>query len=178
MAGSGGRNLDETPTWAVATVCFVLLSVSIIIEYIFNLIGKVNIYIYISILLIIFYLIMNPNTYFHCHCDMCMLIREVVEAETQKSSVRVTWKDQIRFEPIWTIQLTSLSQKLNYSSCIYIYICRAYAIRVHIVAPDDRARSDIENMHIRKCCRDVSPLHLQKGGEKVPPAIRRRLLPP
>ncbi|KAG2371388.1 MLO-like protein [Vigna angularis] len=40
MAGSGGRNLDETPTWAVATVCFVLLSVSIIIEYIFNLIGK------------------------------------------------------------------------------------------------------------------------------------------
>ncbi|KAK7335722.1 hypothetical protein VNO80_27716 [Phaseolus coccineus] len=40
MGGNGGRNLDETPTWAVAVVCFVLLSVSIIIEYIFNLIGK------------------------------------------------------------------------------------------------------------------------------------------
>ncbi|XP_027929725.1 MLO-like protein 6 isoform X1 [Vigna unguiculata] len=35
-----GRSLEETPTWAVAVVCFVLLSVSIIIEYIFNLIGK------------------------------------------------------------------------------------------------------------------------------------------
>ncbi|RDX82196.1 MLO-like protein 2, partial [Mucuna pruriens] len=40
MGGSGGRNLDETPTWAVAVVCFVLLSISIIIEHIIHLIGK------------------------------------------------------------------------------------------------------------------------------------------
>ncbi|KAK2370789.1 Seven transmembrane MLO family protein [Trifolium repens] len=38
--GSGGRSLTETPTWAVAVVCFVLLSISIIIEHIFHIIGK------------------------------------------------------------------------------------------------------------------------------------------
>lgn len=38
--GSGGRNLEETPTWAVALVCFVLLLISIIIEHIIHLIGK------------------------------------------------------------------------------------------------------------------------------------------
>ncbi|TKY48504.1 MLO protein 6 [Spatholobus suberectus] len=36
----GGRSLEETPTWAVAIVCFVLLSISIFIEHIFHLIGK------------------------------------------------------------------------------------------------------------------------------------------
>ena len=47
MGGSGGRNLDETPTWAIAVVCFVLLSISITIEHIFHVIGKVYIeYIY------------------------------------------------------------------------------------------------------------------------------------
>ncbi|CAK7327428.1 unnamed protein product [Dovyalis caffra] len=38
--GSGGRSLEQTPTWAVAVVCFVLVSISIIIEYIIHLIGK------------------------------------------------------------------------------------------------------------------------------------------
>ncbi|KAL1565983.1 MLO-like protein 6 [Salvia divinorum] len=36
----GGRSLEETPTWAVAVVCFVLLAISIVIEHIFHLIGK------------------------------------------------------------------------------------------------------------------------------------------
>ncbi|KAG5566770.1 hypothetical protein RHGRI_002340 [Rhododendron griersonianum] len=41
MAGdSGGRSLEQTPTWAVAVVCFVLVAVSIVIEYIIHLIGK------------------------------------------------------------------------------------------------------------------------------------------
>ncbi|KAF9595586.1 hypothetical protein IFM89_001058 [Coptis chinensis] len=39
MAG-GGRSLEETPTWAVAVVCFALVVVSIIIEHIIHLIGK------------------------------------------------------------------------------------------------------------------------------------------
>lgn len=34
------RSLEETPTWAVAVVCFVLLAVSIFIEHIIHLIGK------------------------------------------------------------------------------------------------------------------------------------------
>ncbi|KAF2300576.1 hypothetical protein GH714_014107 [Hevea brasiliensis] len=38
--GGGGRSLEQTPTWAVAIVCFVLVLVSIIIEYIIHLIGK------------------------------------------------------------------------------------------------------------------------------------------
>jgi mlo protein len=42
MAGAkGGRSLEQTPTWAVATVCFVLVVVSIIIEHIIHLIAKV-----------------------------------------------------------------------------------------------------------------------------------------
>uniref|UniRef100_A0A5B7C3K3 MLO-like protein n=1 Tax=Davidia involucrata TaxID=16924 RepID=A0A5B7C3K3_DAVIN len=41
MAGaSGGRSLEQTPTWAVAVVCFILVAVSIVIEYIIHLIGK------------------------------------------------------------------------------------------------------------------------------------------
>ncbi|KAG7010619.1 MLO-like protein 6, partial [Cucurbita argyrosperma subsp. argyrosperma] len=41
MAGGGaGRSLEETPTWAVAVVCFVLVLISIIIEHILHLIGK------------------------------------------------------------------------------------------------------------------------------------------
>ncbi|XAR60461.1 hypothetical protein NMG60_11033858 [Bertholletia excelsa] len=41
MAGAAeGRSLEETPTWAVAVVCFVLVAVSIIIEYIIHLIGQ------------------------------------------------------------------------------------------------------------------------------------------
>lgn len=39
MAGEG-RSLEETPTWAVAVVCFVLVAVSIVIEYIIHLIGR------------------------------------------------------------------------------------------------------------------------------------------
>ncbi|KAK2968979.1 hypothetical protein RJ640_012433 [Escallonia rubra] len=38
--GEGGRSLEETPTWAVAIVCFVLVAVSIVIEHIIHLIGK------------------------------------------------------------------------------------------------------------------------------------------
>ncbi|KAL6979308.1 hypothetical protein U1Q18_020973, partial [Sarracenia purpurea var. burkii] len=38
--GGGGRSLEETPTWAVAVVCFVLVAVSIVIEHILDLIGQ------------------------------------------------------------------------------------------------------------------------------------------
>ncbi|KAK2647798.1 hypothetical protein Ddye_015287 [Dipteronia dyeriana] len=37
----GGRSLEQTPTWAVATFCFGLVLISIIIEYIIHLVGKV-----------------------------------------------------------------------------------------------------------------------------------------
>ncbi|KAI3474006.1 hypothetical protein Pfo_028794 [Paulownia fortunei] len=40
MAASGGRSLEETPTWAVAVVCFVLVAISVIIEHIIHLLGK------------------------------------------------------------------------------------------------------------------------------------------
>lgn len=43
MAGeSGGRSLEQTPTWAVAVVCFILVVISIFIEHIIHLIGKVR----------------------------------------------------------------------------------------------------------------------------------------
>ncbi|KAK9154086.1 hypothetical protein Sjap_001566 [Stephania japonica] len=42
MAGAGKaeRSLKETPTWAVAVVCFVLVLISIFIEFIIHFIGK------------------------------------------------------------------------------------------------------------------------------------------
>ncbi|CDP06724.1 unnamed protein product [Coffea canephora] len=40
MAAGGGRSLEETPTWAVAVVCFVLVALSIIIECVIHLIEK------------------------------------------------------------------------------------------------------------------------------------------
>lgn len=38
------RSLEETPTWAVAVVCFVLLFISIMIEYFLHFIGHVRIF--------------------------------------------------------------------------------------------------------------------------------------
>ncbi|XP_057782677.1 MLO-like protein 6 [Salvia miltiorrhiza] len=38
--GSGGRSLEQTPTWAVAVVCFILVAISIVIEYIIHLIAE------------------------------------------------------------------------------------------------------------------------------------------
>ncbi|KAJ6728536.1 MLO-LIKE PROTEIN [Salix koriyanagi] len=41
MAGEGeAKTLEETPTWAVATVCFFLISISIFIEHLFHLLAK------------------------------------------------------------------------------------------------------------------------------------------
>ncbi|KZV39766.1 MLO-like protein 6-like [Dorcoceras hygrometricum] len=41
MAGADGvRSLEQTPTWAVAVVCFVLVAISIVIEFFIHLIGK------------------------------------------------------------------------------------------------------------------------------------------
>ncbi|XP_038689727.1 MLO-like protein 12 isoform X2 [Tripterygium wilfordii] len=40
MADEEGVSLEETPTWAVATVCFVLILISILIEHLLHLLGK------------------------------------------------------------------------------------------------------------------------------------------
>ncbi|XP_057471303.1 MLO-like protein 6 [Actinidia eriantha] len=40
MAAKKERSLEETPTWAVAVVCFVLVFISIVIEYLIHLVGK------------------------------------------------------------------------------------------------------------------------------------------
>ncbi|XVE61736.1 hypothetical protein DITRI_Ditri06bG0063400 [Diplodiscus trichospermus] len=39
-AAQESRSLEQTPTWAVAAVCFILVSISIIIEYVIHFIGK------------------------------------------------------------------------------------------------------------------------------------------
>lgn len=54
MAGGGGgggggeginhaRELDQTPTWAVAVVCAVIILISIILEKVLHMIGEVTI---------------------------------------------------------------------------------------------------------------------------------------
>ena len=54
MAGAeGGQSLEQTPTWAVAVVCFVLVVVSIIIEHIIYLIGKVKAILEVSLAVLI-----------------------------------------------------------------------------------------------------------------------------
>ncbi|KAH0932917.1 hypothetical protein HID58_010034 [Brassica napus] len=49
------RSLEETPTWAVAVVCFVLLFISIMIEYFLHFIGHVQLMLlgFISLLLVV-----------------------------------------------------------------------------------------------------------------------------
>ncbi|VVA31224.1 PREDICTED: MLO [Prunus dulcis] len=39
-AATSGRSLEQTPTWAVAVVCFVLVLISIIIEHLIELVAK------------------------------------------------------------------------------------------------------------------------------------------
>ncbi|XP_058215936.1 MLO-like protein 6 [Rhododendron vialii] len=40
MASKKERSLEQTPTWAVAVVCFVLVAISIVIELLIHLLGK------------------------------------------------------------------------------------------------------------------------------------------
>lgn len=65
MAGGGGeegtRQLDQTPTWAVAGVCAVIILISIALEKIIHKLGTVS---YIKITLrvfFLFYLLINLN---------------------------------------------------------------------------------------------------------------------
>lgn len=39
--GEGPRQLDQTPTWAVSTVCGVIILISIILELIIHKVGEV-----------------------------------------------------------------------------------------------------------------------------------------
>lgn len=53
MAGSSeGRSLEQTPTWAVATVCSLLIVISIVIEQIIHKIGQVRIHILFTYVLV------------------------------------------------------------------------------------------------------------------------------
>lgn len=47
--GEYERTLEETPTWAVAVVCLVLVLISIFVEHIIHIIGKVMLPIYLSV---------------------------------------------------------------------------------------------------------------------------------
>lgn len=40
--GGGGRELDQTPTWALATVCFIIIIISIVLEKVLHMIGHVR----------------------------------------------------------------------------------------------------------------------------------------
>lgn len=44
MAGEAvkERTLEETPTWALAVVCFVLIAISVLIEHLIHMVGKVR----------------------------------------------------------------------------------------------------------------------------------------
>ncbi|KAI8556362.1 hypothetical protein RHMOL_Rhmol05G0246500 [Rhododendron molle] len=44
MASQKERSLEQTPTWAVAVVCFVLIAISIVIELLIHLLGKASLY--------------------------------------------------------------------------------------------------------------------------------------
>ena len=48
VKGEYERSLEHTPTWAVAVVCFVLVVISLFIEHIIHIIGKVSKLIYLS----------------------------------------------------------------------------------------------------------------------------------
>jgi mlo protein len=42
MASKGkAESLEQTPTWAVAVVCFVLVAISIVIEHLIHVVEKV-----------------------------------------------------------------------------------------------------------------------------------------
>lgn len=43
VGASEGRSLEQNPTWALATVCFVLIAISIVIEQIIHKIEQVRI---------------------------------------------------------------------------------------------------------------------------------------
>ena len=45
-AGAGGpsRELDQTPTWAVAAVCAVIILISIILEKVLHMVGEVQLF--------------------------------------------------------------------------------------------------------------------------------------
>ncbi|PRQ23744.1 hypothetical protein RchiOBHm_Chr6g0264741 [Rosa chinensis] len=57
MAGGGGagsRELDQTPTWAVAGVCFSIILISIVLEKVLHLVGHLMVLGFVSLLLTFF----------------------------------------------------------------------------------------------------------------------------
>lgn len=73
MAGEGGghtkaRELDQTPTWAVAAVCAVIIIISILLEKVLHMVGEVSIISIFFSFLIVFYRII------HCIFFICYWI--------------------------------------------------------------------------------------------------------
>lgn len=50
------RTLEDTATWAVAVVCFVLLAISLLVEHFLHLFEKVELHIHICIEIKIIYM--------------------------------------------------------------------------------------------------------------------------
>lgn len=61
------RPLDETPTWAVAMVCFVLVVISLFIEQLIHHLGEVNIH-----LPFIFLYMFESQNYMLPFDDLCL----------------------------------------------------------------------------------------------------------
>lgn len=76
MSGGGGpgeRQLDHTPTWAVALVCFVIIVISVMMDDLIHNLGEV-IFIFIFHFLFLNYLLLN------------LLLRVVVVSTEAKES--------------------------------------------------------------------------------------------
>ena len=54
--GGGARELDQTPTWAVAVVCAVIIVISIALEKLLHIIGEVLILIGLHFVLLLLFI--------------------------------------------------------------------------------------------------------------------------
>lgn len=140
MAAGGGRSLEETPTWAVAVVCFVLVAISIVIEHIIHVLGKV-IHIYLHQ-----HLIIKLERIDNCRMGSIFYINSL----TIKANVcyeHSGWKRKAKMDYVKHLKRSNLVCKL-YLLCLHSFFIWNLMLKVFILLVSRILRADAAGLHI------------------------------
>ena len=136
-------SLEQTPTWAIATLCFVIVSISIILEHIFQLLTNVS---------YLFYLAFSIIMCWYNLTNSVMLKEHVVNHCSGSRDV-----EKLRYTMLWG----GLNQVFNHFFLynglnIYLLLflglhfvfgwCRAYASRFHVTVASSNSTVHFQNL--------------------------------
>lgn len=142
-SGDGPRELDQTPTWAVSTVCGVIILISIVLELMIHKIGEVN--------KNLTQILNDCSTFLTTSLIDCSFAG--VHGTKEESFVRSSSKDQERYQNLelhfsffpWVIKVTNFLCSL---------FCRANGFRIHFSVTNiwtKLHRKFVRGVKIRPC---------------------------